>query len=274
MNQLADLYRYPVKSLRGQRLAECSVEPRGLAGDRRWMIVNERGVFQTLRQHPAMSGIVVDEPADGLSIRLWQRDHGGIDILRPTEQASEGRRVRVWSDHVDTLDAGERAAEWLSAVLGMTVRLVYQSGDHSRHVDAEHAPNLHTPVSLADGFPLLLTTTGSLDILNAHLDTPVDMRCFRPNLVVDTDVGWLEDDWRLIRIGEIRCQVAKPCERCVVTTRDPDTGEQADSREPLGTLKALHADDRGRVIFGQNLIPLDTGRLHTGDSVEVLKSIV
>ena len=270
MIELMDLYRYPIKSLRGQRLAESPVEPRGLVGDRRWMIVDERGVFQSLRQHPAMSGIVADEPAGGLSIRLWEHDHGCIDILRPTDQASERRRVRVWSDRLETLDAGERAADWLSAVLGTRVRLVYQSDSHARYVDADHADDAQTPVSLADGFPLLLTTTGSLDLLNAHLDAPVDMRCFRPNLVVDTDTAWLEDDWRTIRIGDIRCRVVKPCERCVAVTRDPDTGEQADPVEPLGTLKTLHADHRGRVIFGQNLIPIDSGRLRAGDAVEVI----
>src|ERR1700729_2629564 len=85
-------------------------------------------------------------------------------------------------------------------------------------------------VSFADGYPLLLTNTGSLDQLGewppASGDQPVPMTRFQPNVVVTGCEPWAEDRWRRIRIGSVPFRVAKPCGRCVVTTTDQTTGER------------------------------------------------
>ena len=81
-----------------------------------------------------------------------------------------------------------------------------------------------------------------------------------------------EDGWKSLRIGTVTFRVAKPCGRCVVTTRDPDTGEQPDPREPLQTLAGFHRASDGGIIFGQNLIPDATGEIAIGDTVEVLEA--
>jgi hypothetical protein len=58
----------------------------------------------------------------------------------------------------------------------------------------------------------------------------------------------------------------------VITTRDPDTGEQIDPYEPLRTLMRFHRARNGSAIFGQNLIPDNPGRVSIGDTVEVLSA--
>jgi uncharacterized protein YcbX len=97
------------------------------------------------------------------------------------------------------------------------------------------------------------------------------MRRFRPNIVIRADAAWAEDNWKVVRIGETIFRVAKPCGRCVVTTRDPDTGEQTDPREPLETLGQFHRAAEGAIIFGQNLIPEAVGEISIGDAVEILQ---
>jgi uncharacterized protein len=116
----------------------------------------------------------------------------------------------------------------------------------------------------------------SLNDLNARLAETgagkADMRRFRANLVISGARPWAEDTWRVIRIGAVTFRVAKPCARCVVTTRDPDTGAQTDPREPLRTLGSFHRAANGGIIFGQNLIPDSTGQIKVGDEVEVLEA--
>ena len=95
----------------------------------------------------------------------------------------------------------------------------------------------------------------------------LDARRFRPNVVVDHDVPFAEDDWRGIRLGGIDFRISKPCDRCVLTTIDPDT--RVKGKEPLRTL-ARHRRRDGKVWFGINLIPDGTGHLRVGDKAEAM----
>jgi uncharacterized protein len=92
-----------------------------------------------------------------------------------------------------------------------------------------------------------------------------------PNIVVSGAAPWAEDCWRRIRIGDVLFRVVKPCDRCIVTTIDPETGQCPDKTEPLRTLGKFRRDQRGRVMFGQNLIPENAGRIAAGDRLEVLE---
>lgn len=266
--RLAAIHRYPVKSLRGHAMDEAAVEAIGLAGDRRWMVVDAVGAFQTIRQIPAMTGIDVDPRADGLVLR--HAEHGMVAVAVPPA-GTPVESVRIWRDTVEAVAADPAAGRFLSAALDRPVRLVYLADPRARAVDPGYG-DAGDRVSFADGFPLLLTTAGSLDDLNGRLAAPVSMRRFRPNLVLEGASPWAEDGWRTIRVGRVRFRVAKPCGRCVVTTRDPDTGAQPDGNEPLRTLGRFHRDARGEIIFGQNLIPLDQGPIAVGDPVEVLEA--
>ena len=75
----------------------------------------------------------------------------------------------------------------------------------------------------------------------------------------------------MIRIGSAVFRVAKPCDRCLVTTIDQATGERPQRMEPLRTLSQFRQEERG-IMFGQNLVPLVLGRVSVGDAIEVLES--
>ena len=266
--KVVGLHRYPVKSLRGEQLERTDVEPIGFAGDRRWMVVNRAGRFLTIRQHPALTQVEVVTRPEGIVIR--HAGHGSIAVATP-RFSSPRIDVAIWHDVVPAVVADPEAGVFLARILQTEVDLVYLADKSARQIDLTYAtPGEH--VSFADGYPVLMTTTGSLEDLNYRLAAPIGMNRFRPNLVVSTAEGWLEDQWKVIRIGALIFRVAKPCARCVVTTRDPLTGDQADPREPLATLSSFHRASTGGAIFGQNLVPDGPGTISINDSIEILES--
>ena len=265
--RLVDIRRYPVKSLRGHSLHEASVERIGLSGDRRWMIVDETGRFLTQRQYPKLAQIDAVPTTTGIALR--HATFGAIEVEIPDERAP-AETVVVWRDAVPARVA-EPAGPYLSAFLQKEVRLVYLYAVADRLVDPAFG-RAEDRVSFADGFPLLITLTASLDDLNRRLDAPIAMDRFRPNLVVDGAPAWAEDKWRRLRIGGLSFRVVKPCARCAIPTLDPQTGEALAGNEPLRALGAFHRAANGGIIFGQNAIPDEVGALAVGDTVEVVES--
>jgi uncharacterized protein YcbX len=262
------LVRYPVKSCRGDEVAQALVEPWGLAGDRRWMVTEPDGTFVTARALPRL--VLVHPEPDGHGLTL--RGPGVAPLPVPVPDGGPLVDVVVWRDRLKATYAGDAAAAWLTEVLGRPLQLVHLGDPSGRPVDPDFGAAGDT-VSFADGFPLLLTTDGSLAALNELIaagpnpgEGPVSMVRFRPNVVVAGSAPWAEDGWTALRIGEARFRAVKPCGRCVVTTVDPDTAEKG--REPLATL-ARHRRIGGKVVFGTNLVPDTPGvTIRVGDAVE------
>ena len=132
------------------------------------------------------------------------------------------------------------------------------------------------PVSFADAFPVLVTTTASLAALNREIEghggQAVRMGQFRPNLVIDCNEAWAEDRWTKLQIGEVVLDLVKPCDRCVVTTTDQTTGE-INGKEPLASLARIRRSTDPRikgVLFGVNAVPRALGRIRIGDAVRAV----
>jgi uncharacterized protein len=269
---LGSVHIYPLKGCRAVGLDEAVVEPWGLAGDRRWLLVDADCRFVSQREHPELARLNVSYgPAAGITA-----SSDGYPSLRVTAPVDlpELLKVSVWRSTVLAAAADPEADAWFSAYLGEPVRLVYLDDPTRRAVDPEYSADGDT-VSFADGYPLLLTSTASLDQLGQWLtaagDEPVPMNRFRPNVVVSGYEPWAEDRWRRIRIGSVSFRVAKPCGRCVVTTTDQTTGERG--RQPLRMLAARRRFGKS-MVFGQNLIPDSPGPIRVGDPVEVTEYTV
>lgn len=261
--RVASLHLYPLKSAAVVDVATASVEAEGLAGDRRMMVTDIGGECLTSRRFPSLLGIrcvfegsEVVLLAPGKSPCVFDRR-----ALSPAYETA-----RVWGEQVTVLDAGDHVADWLSGYLDHPVRL------------AVKGPRTQRPLSLGDGgivsfadtAPLLLIGEASLAELNAYIERPVEMARFRPNVVISGTLPFDEDGWAGIRIGEVEFQVAGPCDRCVVTTLDPQSGQSHEDREPLATLARRRRGEDGKPYFGQFLIPRGTGRISIGDRLEVL----
>jgi uncharacterized protein YcbX len=263
---LSALHLYPIKSCAPLMQRQAQVEPRGLAGDRRWMIVDEDDRFITGRQQPRL--VLVSAEAMAAGLRLAAPGMPPCEVRVPPADAPR-RRVSVWRSQVQAQEAEAAAQDWISRFLGQPCRLVYMDQTARRPVDPAYG-RPGDEVSFADGFPLLLISQASLDGLNARLAQPVSMLRFRPNLVVAGPLApHAEDGWKRVRVGAIEFDVVKPCTRCVFTTVIPERGVFDTSGEPLRTLRTYRRTAEG-VNFGQNLIARGIGLLRLGDPVCLL----
>jgi len=260
---VAALNIYPVKSMAGISPPTAHVKPWGLEGDRRWMVVTPDGKFLTQRDYPAMA--LLAPHVSGTTLRLEAAGLGTIEADATGPQIP----VRVWDDVVPAATCPSFADAFVSDVLGTPCRLVHLDDPAARPVAAKWAQPGET-VSFADGFPVLLTSLGSLDDLNARLATPIRINRFRGNIVIAGAPPWAEDTWRLIRIGAVCFRIAKACDRCIVTTIEQETASRPAPAEPLRTLGTFRRAGQG-VVFGQNLVPVSEGDIALGDPVEVVQ---
>jgi uncharacterized protein len=266
--RLASIHTYPVKGCHRADHDAAGVEPWGLAGDRRWLLIDDDGRMLTQREEPRLTRLRPAVAGGGLTLRAE-----GRAALRVVAEPGEPTEVRVHSDPVlATLAGGGAADAWLSEVLDRKVRLLYLDEPTRRPVDPAYG-RPGDRVSFADAYPLLLASTASLAALNDWIveggADALPMTRFRPNVVVEDAPAWAEDGWlgRRVRIGALTFRAPKLCDRCVVTTTDQETGERG--REPLHTLARYRRWDQ-KLWFGLNLIPDGTGELRVGDEVTVI----
>jgi uncharacterized protein YcbX len=209
---VAELWRFPVKSMRGERLDTARITEDGVVGDR---IVHIRGRHNVLtaRTRYRLLGLTATTGPDGEPL---------VDN-------------RTW-DHPLTLAAIKQAAG----------------------PDAE--PVRYTGPERFDVLPLLVATDGAIAELG-H-----DGRRLRPNVVIGGVPGLAERDWpgKALRIGEVIIGVESLRGRCVMTTIDPDTGEQN-----LDVLRRINREFDGRVAL--NCWVVSGGQLTIGDPVEVVE---
>jgi uncharacterized protein YcbX len=245
------------------------------------MVVDAQGRFITQRTHPRMA--LLRTALTGTELLVTAQDRPALGTLRialnppPAQEAARRPVVQVWKSTLPAQGEGEDAARWLAAALGDGLRLVRFDARERRACSAEwlHGHAAHT--EFADGFPLLVTTASSMAGLNARLHAagaaPVDMRRFRPNLVLSGFDPHAEDRMQTLALdGEaVRLAPVKPCTRCPMPDVDPDTAQTGHAVR--SALKAYRADARlnGALTFGQNAIVLaGAGRtLRTGMAVQV-----
>lgn len=269
--RLSGIHTYPVKGCHRLDHDDARVQPWGLAGDRRWMVVDAAGVGVTQRESTRLVALRATVRDGGLLLRA--PDRPDLDVPEPAGGAPVAvRTFRNRKLPVPALPAGPAADGWLSGLLGRPVRLVWLA-EPTRHIPAgDREYDTGDQVSFADAYPLLLASTASLAALNDWLaeagEEAVPMSRFRPNLVVDGAPAWAEDGWagRPLRIGGVRFRAAGRCDRCVVTTTDQETGIRG--KEPLRTL-ARHRKVEQKLLFGLHLVPATTGTVAVGDPVRV-----
>jgi uncharacterized protein YcbX len=260
--RLSGIYVYPVKSLAGIRVERWPVGPTGLAYDRKWMLVDQGGLFLSQRKLPRMALIKT-----ALTERELVLSAPGMEELALPLFPAEGEWVgaTVWNDRCMARGVSQEADRWFSRFLGQDCRLVYQPEDSIRRVDPAYGlPADRT--SFSDGFPFLLVSENSLAALNREMGLNLPMARFRPNLVISGCAEYEEDTWREIRIGTIDFRLPKPCSRCAVPTIDPETAETG--KEPLVTLNRTRKWGN-KVFFGQNALHDHGGELAVGNRVEI-----
>lgn len=274
--KITQLNIYPVKSLKGISVQQSVLQQHGLAWDRRWMLVDAHQRFVTQRQLPALATVEVT-----LTDQYLVLSHPNVEPFSVPLAAPEGnlRLVSVWNDHCKALPESNDVSRWLEAALGEQAQglsLVRFATEFPRAVEEDFLDGGAAHTYFSDGYPFLMTTTGSLDALNQALvaggQAPVPMNRFRPNIVVESDEAWAEDRWATLsnQGGAFQLALRKPCQRCKITTIDQQTASVPEPAEPLKTLLALNTQPTLKgAHFGQNatLLTGDGSVIRVGDKV-------
>jgi len=275
---LTGLNIHPVKSTAIRAVASADVTPGGLDGDRTWVVLDAEGVLVSAREQHSLFAITTDtlatDPELASALRLRAADLPDLLLEVP---AGDRVRARIHQQELKGLPAGPEADAWLRKALGRDdLRLVWCDDPTRRTLNPAHSrPEDYT--AYADGYPVTIASEASLRLLNDWITegalergeeppAPLPMERFRPNVVVDGDTPFAEDDWTSVVIGDVRFRVAKPSDRCVMTTIDLESLQT--SKEPIRTL-ARHRLVDHKTLFAVNLIPETTGRINVGDEVIV-----
>jgi len=257
---------YPVKGLGGQLLEEVEVRDRGLAWDRRWMLVGGDQRFLSQRQLPKMATIKAAVTGEEL---VLDHRNGRITVPLKSPETAPKIQVTIWNDQVEAVVLPDYG-NWFSEILHHRCDLVFMPDTTLRAVNPKFA-RAGDIVGFADAYPILLIGAASLEDLNARLDDPVPIDRFRPNIVVATNEPFIEDQWGEIEIGSTLVCGTKASARCLVPTVDQLTGERT-GPEPIRTLARYRQFDEG-VYLGQNLTIRRAGRIAVGDVVSIRTKI-
>jgi uncharacterized protein YcbX len=269
---------HPVKSTAIRHVTSAQVRPWGLAGDRRWMVVDADSVLVTARELHQLFTITADtpetDPPAPKALRLSADGHDPLDLAEPDADLVP---VKLFDHDLLARPADDQANHWLRTVLGRDdLSLVWCDDPTRRQLNPAYSrPGDHT--GFADGYPVTLASLESLGRLNDWIvedallrgeepQPPLPIERFRPNLVVQGAEPFAEDDWQRIRVGEVTFRKVKLVDRCVMTTislLDLETG-----KEPIRTL-ARHRQWDGKTWFAVQLVPESTGSIAVGDPVVV-----
>ncbi len=276
--QITSLNIHPVKSTAIRPVDTVRVTPGGLEGDRTWVVVDADGVVVTAREEHSLFAITADTPATdpSLASALRLRAAEMPDLLLD-QPSGERVRIRLFRHELAGIPAGPEADTWISNSLGRDdLRLVWCDDPTRRTLNPDHSrPEDFT--AYADGYPVTIASVASLRQLNdwiieGALDRgedppdPLPIQRFRPNVVVDGNAPFGEDNWTSVLIGDVRFRVAKPTGRCVMTTIDIDSLETG--KEPIRTLSRHRLADH-MTLFAVSLISETTGVVRVGDEVTV-----
>lgn len=268
---------HPVKSCAIRPVAAATVERAGFASDRRWMVVDSGFTLVSARELPRLFTIESDTPDTDASVPggLRLRAPGLADLLVPGDD-SDAVPVRLHRhDLLGALQSAE-ADEWVSRAAGVEGLRLVRCVDPTRRALNPDFSREGDHTAYADGYPVTLATRASMSRLNdwiaegavergEDVPEPLSIDRFRPNVVIDGDLEpFVEDTWSTVRLGEVTFRVAKPVDRCVMTTIDL-TG-LAKGKEPIRTLARQRRWD-GKTWFAMQLIPDGTGVVRVGDEV-------
>lgn len=262
--QVSSLYIYPIKSLPGIELSESKITNRGLAFDRRWVLVDEQNYHVTQREMPEMVHLEVS--LDSSILTVIDNNSGESINFSISEHEGDMELIKVWDDEFNAVEVSSEVSLWFSDVLKKQVRLMFQPESSKRLIDERYAHNQEI-VSNADGYPILIISEESLADLNSRLTEPVEMLRFRPNIVIKQIEAFGEDDLGGVQIGNTEIIGVKNCARCIMVTNKLD-GSPRD-KEPLKTLAQYRREGK-KVLFGRNFLVAKEGLIKVGMKLKSL----
>jgi uncharacterized protein len=281
VGRVKEIWRYPVKSMAGERLDTCTLGTDGIPGDRGWAIRDESaGEIRGAKKLPQLllcAARYVEEPSGGripvveITLPDGRRVRSDRDEAADRLGALLGRRVTLWPRRPP-----DDVAHYLRG-LPDKPDLEAELRDVFGRLPDEPLPDLSTipqelfqytsiPGTYFDVLPVHVLTTATLAALaRANGASRFDVRRFRPNFVVETDGdGFVETGWngRRLRIGGAAVSLEMPTARCVMTTLP-----QGDLPKDPAVLRTVVRDADQNVGMYANVAA--AGAIAVGDPVEL-----
>lgn len=241
MTAVVALWRYPVKSMQGERLEVATIGPRGILGDRGWAVVDtETGLALTGRRAPEL-----------LFAHASLGDDDDVRITLPDGSiAGDDAALSAWLGRPVTLT---RATPTTSG----TFEIGLAADDDADRDPAVEWYRWQGPVGTFHD-----STRTQVSIIGAATVGDWDMRRFRPNVVI---AGSGEDDWvgARLQLGDAVVEVSKQIDRCVMTTRAQPGGIERDV-DVLRTINRDRAND-----LGIGTLVVTPGTVRVGDPISI-----
>lgn len=284
-----ELWIYPIKGCKGFRVPHSKVTKRGLLHDRMLMIVDSNNKFISQRSHPKLAlvhtSIFKDKEKQIDVLKISAAGYESLDIPLNSKVSGPICDVVVWADICKAFELIQ-GSFWFREYLDQEgLKLVRMVDSFTRFTDPKYAPDGET--SFSDGYPFLLVSNESLLELNTHLEVPVSMENFRPNIVVIGCAPYAEDTWKDIIFpnngNPLLMKLVKPCSRCTVPNINPKSGLNYAENQPSASMKSFRSGSAiglqnpkwaKQIFFGQNLdhSGYDCGDIYVGDIVSVFSN--
>ncbi|KAF9041165.1 hypothetical protein BDP27DRAFT_1347363 [Rhodocollybia butyracea] len=308
--QVSKILVHPIKSCRGTSVQSCRYTPEGLENDRRFCIVEAnshkvvtaREVAKTVLITPR---IEVDEnsPHGGVLSISFPKDSGCESFsvpLYPLEEEWERLSdVAMWGNEIDGFICestfGRSPSKIMSDYLGRPVHLIVKGNTPRPCLPTDTFPELKATTCYQDGYPLLVLSEESIDVLHDEIRARVGtqgvedkwseqefvIERFRPNIVLCGAGPFAEDNFEEISIGRDSETTRKPgillvskCARCLLPNVCPETGVR-DKAVPYKILMkfriGIDRQNKMAPCVGCNGVPLGNGMIEVGDSVNIRK---
>lgn len=221
------LWRYPVKSLTGEQLTKLEIDSRGISGDRSFAVSNEAGKFGSGKNTRRFKRI------NGLSALSARAIKNGVAIKFP--------------DGETLTNEDKSIHDKLSQNLGLNVTL-----------------NRENKISHFDDGPIHILTTASLRLLAKELPSSgIDVKRFRPNIVIDTEHFEYKYVGRVISIGSVKLEISHRTERCRMVAMEQ---EELEYRPEILKYISKKCD----LNFGVYARVLSVGSVSVGDEVSIV----
>lgn len=278
--RIEQLWQYPVKSMIGGQVASADLVATGMVGDRTWATRDEvRGGIRGAKKIGGLMRLAAAY-ADGIGSAVIITLPDGRTVS--TDDADVDERVSAALDHevtlwplqpADDLEHYRRGGPDSDDIME-ELRAMFGRDPDEPLPDLAALPESvvefeSPPGSYVDVYPLLVMSTSALRAVGEAVPgSVVDIRRFRPNLVIDTgdEPGHPELYWvgRQLRIGEVVLDLPGRCPRCVMVTREIAADVPADRAVLRHIVRDLDQD------LGVYATVTTPGRINTGDDVTLL----
>jgi MOSC domain-containing protein len=257
IGKVESLWRYPVKSMRGEEFDEAFASFSGIYGDRLF-------AFKSSASHKGFPYLTAREQRRLLQYR--PRFRYPEKAARPINLIeAEGKGANPLSADLTELVVDVETPDGETLAIDDPALIEMLRAD----IDQKHQVTLmQSQRAMTDCRPVSIFSLQSARQLTEETGTAVDKRRFRANVYVDltSSEGFAENELvgRTLRIGpKVVVAILERDARCMVITLDPDTGETT----PAILKKVAQAHDGMAGVYGAVMVE---GMLHKGDSVELL----